>query len=159
VRLPPSLTTLGARVCCSCAALAAIDLRGTALRCVGGDFMAECVSLTAALLPATLEELGSGAFFNCRALPGVDLAHTALRSAGMGFLHGCAALAWLRLPATLAAVGPLSHPIAYCELGIEPGDAAAEGRALRRAATGSSSSSYSSASHGSGGSDASSDSY
>lgn len=73
IKLPSSLTKLGNHALSFNEKLTSIDMSGTKLSSINALALAECSSLSKALLPDSLLEIGDGAFMSCKKLTEITL--------------------------------------------------------------------------------------
>lgn len=123
VKLPTSVTTVGANAFANCAGLQTVEVHSKleainnsafyscnnlkevklpangALKSIGEKTFYECKTLPSISLPASLQTIGSSAFRNCVTLTSVKFAENAsLQTIGNSAFYGCDALTSVKLP-------------------------------------------------------------
>ena len=106
VKLPSTLTSIGARAFYGCTNLSNADLAAcTELTTIGDAAFSGNSALTSVKFPASLSYIGRDAFYNCK-LTNVDLSGcTQLRSVSDGSFSNNEGIISVKLPSTLISIG------------------------------------------------------
>lgn len=106
VKLPSTLTSIGARAFYGCTNLSNADLAAcTELTTIGDAAFSGNSALTSVKFPASLSYIGRDAFYNCK-LTNVDLSGcTQLRSVSDGSFYNNEGIISVKLPSTLISIG------------------------------------------------------
>ena len=111
VRVPSSVTNVGARAFSACGGLVRLTFADGGLRTIGAQAFANCPKLAALDLPETVEAIADSAFDGCTGLARLSFGRS-LRTLGDRALYNCSSLEAADMPGTLESVG--SETFANC---------------------------------------------
>lgn len=103
LRIPPSVTTLGARAFQGCTSLASVALPDN-LTIIGASAFQDCTSLAFVPLPASLTRIAVNAFQGCTSLAAVVIPDGVTTIAAYAF-QGCTSLDLVIVPDSVTTVG------------------------------------------------------
>lgn len=106
VKLPETLTTIGASAFSGCSALSCDIPVPSSVTSIGNNAFYNCIALVGSLNISNVTTLGTSVFYGCKSLNGSLTLPNSVASIGQSVFDGCSGLTGeLKIPATVATIG------------------------------------------------------